>query len=119
MTTPTVTTAATTSVHLREVAPARAGDKGNSSILLLRPYRPEDSPRLSEALTVSVLAQHFCTEPKHVIITAVRGAPQPVGWRSHRLLAHRPARKNTVRSPTGSDPATTVELTYDTAQDRV
>ena len=71
MTTSTVTTAAPTSVLLRNVAHARAGDKGNSSILLLRPYRADDFRWLSEALTVSVLAQHFCTEPKHVIITAV------------------------------------------------
>lgn len=46
-------------VILAEVAHARAGDKGDSSILFLACDRPEDFDRLSTAVTADRLAAHF------------------------------------------------------------
>ena len=44
---------------LVEIAHARAGDKGDTSIIVLRPYRRRDYDRLSEVVTADVIAVHF------------------------------------------------------------
>ena len=44
---------------LYDLAHCRAGDKGNTSILSVIAYRPEDYPYLVDALTVDVVARHL------------------------------------------------------------
>jgi hypothetical protein len=44
---------------LYDLAHCRAGDKGNTSILSLVAYRPEDYPRLVENVTVDRVARHL------------------------------------------------------------
>ena len=44
---------------LYDLAHCRAGDKGNTSILSLIAYRPEDYPRLVESVTVDKVARHL------------------------------------------------------------
>jgi hypothetical protein len=44
---------------LYELAHARAGDKGNTSILSLIAYRPEDFALLRERVTVDAVKKHF------------------------------------------------------------
>jgi hypothetical protein len=44
---------------LYDLAHCRAGDKGNTSILSLIAYRPEDYPRLVENVTVDNVARHL------------------------------------------------------------
>ena len=44
---------------LYDVAHCRAGDKGNTSILSLIAYRPEDYPLLAQRVTVGAVAQHL------------------------------------------------------------
>jgi hypothetical protein len=46
-------------MKLYELAHCRAGDKGNTSILSLIAYRPEDYPRLVEHVTAAAVKQHF------------------------------------------------------------
>lgn len=46
-------------MRLREVAHARAGDKGNISNIGVFPYRPEDYVWLAQALTPERVAAHF------------------------------------------------------------
>ena len=47
---------------LYDVAHCRAGDKGNTSILSLIAYRPEDYPLLVERVTVSAVAEHLARD---------------------------------------------------------
>lgn len=44
---------------LYDLAHARAGDKGNTSILSLIAYRPEDFALLRERVTVDAVKEHF------------------------------------------------------------
>ena len=44
---------------LYELAHSRAGDKGNTSILSVIAYRPEDYPTLAERVTAAAVAQHL------------------------------------------------------------
>jgi hypothetical protein len=46
-------------MKLREVAHARAGDKGNISSISVIAYRPEDYPRLEKQLTAERVKSHF------------------------------------------------------------
>ena len=44
---------------LYDLAHARAGDKGNTTILSLIAYRPEDFPLLRERVTPDAVKRHF------------------------------------------------------------
>ncbi len=44
---------------LYDLAHARAGDKGNTTILSLIAYRPEDFPLLREQVTPAAVKRHF------------------------------------------------------------
>ncbi|HSV20589.1 MAG TPA: hypothetical protein VLR71_19410 [Casimicrobiaceae bacterium] len=44
---------------LHELAHCRAGDKGNTSILSLIAYRPQDYPLLAERVSAEVVRQHL------------------------------------------------------------
>jgi hypothetical protein len=44
---------------LRELAHSRTGDKGDTSNISVIAFKPEDYPRLLEALTVERVAAHF------------------------------------------------------------
>jgi hypothetical protein len=44
---------------LHELAHGRAGDKGDTSILSVIAYRPEDFPRLLEQVTAAAVKQHL------------------------------------------------------------
>lgn len=57
-------------VRLWDVAHARAGDKGDSSILLLRPYRRADFPALVDSVTPERVAAHFAAARDLVSIVA-------------------------------------------------
>ena len=46
-------------MKLRELAHARAGDKGNVSDISVIAYREEDYPRLAEYLTAARVKAHF------------------------------------------------------------
>ncbi len=46
-------------MRLREIAHARAGDKGNISNISVFVYRPEDYPALADYLTAELVAQTF------------------------------------------------------------
>ncbi|MHC9044366.1 AtuA-related protein [Microbacterium saperdae] len=58
------------SVRLGEVAHARAGDKGDSSILMIATYDPDRFGDLIEALGPATIAVHFGTAPENVTVTA-------------------------------------------------
>jgi hypothetical protein len=45
--------------HLREIAHARSGDKGDTSNIGVIAYRPEDYPLLLLQVTVERVARHF------------------------------------------------------------
>jgi hypothetical protein len=45
--------------RLHELAHCRAGDKGNTSILSLIAYRPEDYPLLVERVTADAVKRHL------------------------------------------------------------
>ncbi|MFC8845891.1 MULTISPECIES: hypothetical protein [unclassified Micromonospora] len=62
-----------TTRRLWDIAHARAGDKGDSSILLLRAYPGEDFDTLAAVLTVARVAQHFRVPADAVSITPVPG----------------------------------------------
>ncbi|ASN19972.1 AtuA-related protein [Arthrobacter sp. YN] len=51
----------TTQIMLADVAHARAGDKGDTSILVVAPLNPTDYQRLQKALTKELVAAHFGT----------------------------------------------------------
>jgi hypothetical protein len=46
-------------VKLRELAHSRTGDKGDTSNISVIAFRPEDYPRLSQALTAERVGEHF------------------------------------------------------------
>lgn len=46
-------------MRLREIAHARAGDKGNISNIGVFVYRPEHYPAIADYLTVELVAQQF------------------------------------------------------------
>lgn len=56
-----------TTVPLASIAHARAGDKGDTSILMIAPYEAEDYKQLTQVLSPRALAEHFGTD-----ISAVR-----------------------------------------------
>jgi hypothetical protein len=57
-------------MKLYELAHARAGDKGDSSILFLAPYRPDDFEPLTVLITERVIANVFGrTDPSLVKIS--------------------------------------------------
>lgn len=60
-----------TTVRLWDVAHARAGDKGNSSILLVRPFYEEHYQALVTALTPQRIAEHFQARLSDVVIRPV------------------------------------------------
>lgn len=57
-------------VPLRAIAHARAGDKGDSSILLVAAYEPDDAAVLAEVLSPTTIAAHFGTAPENVTVTS-------------------------------------------------
>jgi len=56
---------------LGDLAHARAGDKGDTSILVVAPYEREDYTRLDETLRPDRVAGHFGVDASHVTIHAV------------------------------------------------
>lgn len=59
-------------VVLDEVADVRAGDKGDTLLLVVVPRSPELFAALRDALTPAVVAAHFAVDPSAV---ACRSAP--------------------------------------------
>jgi hypothetical protein len=60
-----------TRMALREVAHARAGDKGDSSILVVAPFEAADFARLAALLTPARIAAHFgVADPGQVSVHA-------------------------------------------------
>ncbi|GAA4343563.1 AtuA-related protein [Microbacterium rhizosphaerae] len=57
-------------IQLHEVAHARAGDKGNTSIIMVAPYIPDDYERIAAALTPARVATHFGVPLANVTIHA-------------------------------------------------
>lgn len=55
---------------LHEVAFARAGDKGNTSILMLAPYDPASFDVLHRALSARAVADHFGVPVSGVTVLA-------------------------------------------------
>ncbi|MFG1922024.1 hypothetical protein [Cryptosporangium sp. NPDC048952] len=60
-------------VLLWDVAHARAGDKGDMSILMLRPYVASDFGALREAVTADRVARHFGVPPDAVSVIPIAG----------------------------------------------
>ena len=58
-------------MRLYQIAHARAGDKGDTSILLLAPFDPADFQRLREHVTASRVSEHFGSKPENVSITVL------------------------------------------------
>lgn len=54
--------------RLGDIAHARAGDKGDISILMLAPYEPDDYARVVAAATAERLAAHFGTSLPKVTV---------------------------------------------------
>lgn len=59
-------------MRLAAIAHARAGDKGDTSIIVVAPYDRADFERVGEVLTVPAVARHFAVSDAQVI---VRGMP--------------------------------------------
>lgn len=55
--------------RLVDLAHARAGDKGDQSIMMLAPYDPADFARLSAAVTAERIAEHFGVPAAQVRVT--------------------------------------------------
>jgi hypothetical protein len=53
---------------LGDIAHARAGDKGDVSILMLAPYDPADYALVVSAVTPDRLAAHFGTTPAKIAV---------------------------------------------------
>ena len=53
---------------LGTIAHARAGDKGDTSILMVAPFDPEDFKPLASALTEGAVGEHFGVSPEQVAI---------------------------------------------------
>ena len=54
--------------YLSEIAHARAGDKGDTSIIVVAPYEPGDYPRVGKALAEVSVAHHFGVPVSHISI---------------------------------------------------
>lgn len=59
-------------MRLYDIAHARAGDKGDASILMVAPYDQEDFDRILKGMIPSVVASHFGTLPE---LVTIRPAP--------------------------------------------
>lgn len=59
--------------QLGEIAHARAGDKGNTSILMIGCYDPTDFPTLTTLLTADRVAAHFGNAPANIDIHPIPG----------------------------------------------
>ena len=53
---------------LANIAHARAGDKGDTSIIMVAPYEISSYPRLLAALTVRAVAAHFGVAEGHISV---------------------------------------------------
>lgn len=83
---------------LRDLAHARAGDKGDTSILMLHPYAEQDFPALARVVTGARIATHFGVAIEAVTILpvpalrtltlVVRGALAGGATRSPRIDPH-------------------------------
>lgn len=60
-------------MRLWDLAHARAGDKGDSSILLLHPYDEDDYPGLRDAVTPELVAGHFSVPATAVSVVPCDG----------------------------------------------
>ncbi|WP_443674040.1 AtuA-related protein [Microbacterium resistens] len=58
---------------LFDIAHARAGDKGDTSILMVRVYDPAHWELMISSVTVAAVASHFGTSAASVVITPVPG----------------------------------------------
>lgn len=58
---------------LGDIAHARAGDKGDTSIIMVAPYREPDYPAVGAALAVGTLAAHFGVSEDDVRVVAIPG----------------------------------------------
>ncbi|MDF2993740.1 MAG: hypothetical protein K0S37_4254 [Microbacterium sp.] len=56
---------------LGDLAHARAGDKGDTSILVVAPYEPDDYGRVDDALHAERVAAHFGVDSGNVTIHPV------------------------------------------------
>jgi hypothetical protein len=61
---------------LHELAHCRAGDKGDTSILSLIAYRPEDFPMLAERVTVDAVKKHL----QGIVLGEIRRYELPGLW---------------------------------------
>ena len=57
-----------TRTRLGDVAHARAGDKGDTSILMLAPYDGADYDRVRARISPERLAEHFGTAVENVVV---------------------------------------------------
>jgi len=55
-------------IPLASLAHARAGDKGDTSIIMIAPYQAEDFTQLREVLSPEALAVHFGTDVSTVSV---------------------------------------------------
>ena len=58
---------------LGQIAHARAGDKGDTSILMVAPYDAADYTAIARVITPARIAEHFGTTPDKIV---VRASPQ-------------------------------------------
>ena len=56
---------------LHEIAHCRAGDKGDTSILMVRAFSQQDWELLQQSISEDAIASHFNVPPAHVTITAM------------------------------------------------
>lgn len=62
--------------RLHELAHCRAGDKGDTSILSLIAYRPEDYPLLAERVTADAVRKHL----QGIVLGEIRRYELPGLW---------------------------------------
>ncbi|MDR6972878.1 hypothetical protein [Leifsonia shinshuensis] len=61
-----------TAIHrLGDIAHARAGDKGDSSIIVLAPYDPADYDAVNAAVSPDRLAEHFHVDASTILVRSV------------------------------------------------
>jgi hypothetical protein len=63
--------------HLYDIAHARAGDKGDTSIIVVAPYEAADFDRVGEALAAEIVAEHLGVPLGNV---TVRASPALVAY---------------------------------------
>lgn len=56
--------------RLVDIAHARAGDKGDTSILMIAPYSPADYASVERACTAAAVAAHFAVPVQAVTVLA-------------------------------------------------